>query len=78
MSLATILVAAQNKLSINVARAANIETYGLHYEHDWFELQNRQLIINALTDNITLVVLTQDDIDCLTSKLLSPSSCGCS
>ena len=57
------------------SRAARITTFGLHYKTDWYELFNMKMMLDALEINDTFDIFTDDEIDCLKSKLLTPIFC---
>lgn len=38
----------KSKLALDVALTSKIEVYGMQYDTDWWEMFNRQMIINAL------------------------------
>lgn len=42
------LTDAKSKLALDVALTSKIEVYGMLYDTDWWEMFNRQMIINAL------------------------------
>ena len=65
---------AQLSLSLEIARAARITLYGLHYRVNWDGLINKQNIINSLIINNTQNIFTTDEENCLQDKLTNPSS----
>ncbi len=64
-------------LGIEVAKAARITLYGLHYEVYWTVLENKNLILKALEINDTYDLFTSDEQQCLEDKLSLNSFCNC-
>ena len=65
---------AQLNLALEVARAARITTYGLHYHVSWDKLINKSNIIKALLINQTQNIFSTEEEQCLEDALTNPSS----
>ena len=68
------ITTAQTNLAYEVAKAARITLFGLHYHIDWDKLINKQNIINALIINETQDIFSDDEVQCMQDALTNPSS----
>ena len=61
-------------LAFEVARAAKITLFGLHYIVDWKGLKNKAMIIKALELNDIFDYFTDVEKQCLEDKLINPNN----
>lgn len=59
----------KSKLALDVALASKIDVYGMQYDTDWWEMFNRQMIINALELDNTYSFLSTSQREKLEDRL---------
>lgn len=59
----------KSKLALDVALTSKIEVYGMQYDTDWWEMFNRQMIINALELDNTYSFLSTSQREKLEDRL---------
>lgn len=63
------LTDSKSKLALDVALTSKIEVYGMQYDTDWWEMFNRQMIINALELDNTYSFLSTTEREKLEDRL---------
>lgn len=59
----------KSKLALDIALACKIDVYGMQYDTDWWEMFNRQMIINALELDNTYSFLSTSQREKLEDRL---------